>query len=150
LTLRLSGVRRANDLPFDEREYKRWMRQAEHSLESSRRDREAGDHDWSCFKAQQAAEFAVKALLYGIGVAAVGHSVSKLAGEIETRGIAVDQAILSSARALDRHYIPTRYPNAYASGAPFEFYDADTSREAIQEAGDIITFVKDAARQWAR
>ena len=137
-------------LPFDENEYKRWMRQAEHSLESSKRDMEMGDHDWSCFKAQQAAEFAVKGLLYGIGITAVGHSVSKLLGEIEAKGITLDKAVLSAARALDRHYIPARYPNAHVGGAPLEFYDENTSKEAIKEAARIIKFVKDVAKRWVR
>jgi HEPN domain-containing protein len=36
------------------------MKQAEATLASAKRDKEAGDFNWSCFKAQQAAEFAVK------------------------------------------------------------------------------------------
>ncbi|MGQ9530538.1 MAG: HEPN domain-containing protein [Candidatus Bathycorpusculaceae bacterium] len=137
-------------MPFDETEYKRWMSQAEHSLESSKRDMEVGDYDWGCFKAQQAAEFAVKALLYGIGITAVGHSISKLLGQLSDQGISLDDNILSIARALDRHYIPARYPNAHVTGAPFEFYDARSSEEAIQGAGRIIQFVKDVAKRWIR
>ncbi|MDI6805130.1 MAG: HEPN domain-containing protein [Candidatus Bathyarchaeia archaeon] len=126
-------------MPFDGTEYKRWMSQAEHSLESSRRDMESGDYDWSCFKAQQAAEFAVKGLLYGIGVTAVGHSISKLLGELQTQGIALDKNILSMAKALDRHYIPARYPNAHAAGSPFEFYDLETSRDAV--SGQLTSLI---------
>ena len=137
-------------MPFDEPEYRRWMRQAEHSIRSSEGDMERGDHDWSCFKAQQAAEFAVKGLLYGIGVTATGHSVSRLLGELEARGIALNQSILSAARTLDRHYIPARYPNAHIGGPPFEFYDASTSREAIKEAERIIEFIKDVAKRWTK
>lgn len=137
-------------MPFDEIEYMRWLRQAQHSLESSKRDMEIGDHDWSCFKAQQATEFAVKGLLYGIGITAVGHSVSKLLGELEANGITVDKAVLSAARVLDRHYIPARYPNAHVGGAPFEFYDENASKQATKEAIRIIEFVKDVAKRWVR
>lgn len=137
-------------MPFDETEYKRWLRQAQHSLESSKRDMKMGDHDWGCFKAQQAAEFAVKGLLYGIGITAVGHSVSKLLGELKARGISVDRAVLSAAKVLDRHYIPARYPNAHIVGAPYEFYDENTSKQAIKEAIRIIEFVKDVAKRWVK
>jgi len=52
---------------FDQEEYRRWMKQAEATLSSAKRDKDYGDYNWCCFKAQQAAEFAVKGLLYGVG-----------------------------------------------------------------------------------
>jgi len=42
---------------------------------------------------------------------------------------------------LDRHYIPSRYPNAYAAGSPFEFYDESTAREAIGAARKVLELV---------
>jgi len=126
----------------DEEEYERWMRQAEATLASAKRDKEAGDYNWSCFKAQQAAEFAVKGLLYGIGFSPVGHSLLRLLGEIERKEIDVEK-LKGYARTLDRHYILTRYVNAHVEGAPFEFYDLSTAEEAIECATRIIQFVKD-------
>jgi len=46
---------------------------------------EDGDHNWACFKAHQAAGFAVKGLLYGAGRPARGRSVSKLLEAAEPR-----------------------------------------------------------------
>lgn len=126
---------------YDKEEYERWMRQAEATLSSAKRDMEAGDYNWSCFKAQQAAEFAVKGLLYGIGFSPVGHSILKLLGEIENRGINVEE-LKECARALDRHYIPTRCANAHVEGAPYEFYDPVTAEKATECATYIIQFVK--------
>lgn len=80
----------------------------------------------------------------------MGHSVSRLLGELEARGIALDQNVLSAARTLDRHYIPARYPNAHVGGPPFEFYDVSTSREAIKGAERIIEFIRDAAKKWTK
>jgi len=71
---------------IDHDEYKRWLDQAEYTLQSARRDLEAGDFTWSCFKAQQAAEYAVKSVLRGLGRLASGHSVLKLLMEIEQCG----------------------------------------------------------------
>ncbi len=39
-----------------------WLAQAERDLRHAQTSRDAGDHDWSCFAAHQAAEKAVKAL----------------------------------------------------------------------------------------
>lgn len=126
----------------DKEEYERWMRQAEATLASAKRDKEAGDYNWSCFKAQQAAEFAIKGLLYGIGFSPVGHSLLKLLEEIEGKKIDVEK-LKGYARTLDRHYIPTRYVNAHVEGAPFEFYDLSTAEEAIECAIRFIQFVKE-------
>jgi HEPN domain-containing protein len=126
------------------REYERWLQQAERTLQSAERDKQSGDYNWSCFKAQQAAEFAVKGLLYGIGVSAVGHSLLKFMGDLKERGTKVDE-VEGPARTLDRHYIPTRYANAHVEGAPFEFYDLSTAEEALRCANEIIEFVKGVA-----
>ena len=48
---------------MDEEEFERWLRQAEHTLASARGNIEDGDFDWACFKAHQAAEYALKGLL---------------------------------------------------------------------------------------
>ncbi len=61
---------------LDEDEYKRWIAMAKKTLESARRDLEGGDYNWACFKSQQSAEFAVKAILWGIGEPRYGHAVS--------------------------------------------------------------------------
>ena len=118
--------------------------QPENTLLSSKRDMGARDYNWSCFKAQQAADFAVKALLYGIGLSAIGHSLLKLLEELDRKGIQTDE-IKKCARTLDRHYIPTRYVNAHIEGAPFEFYDSSTAEEALECADKIIKFVKGVA-----
>ena len=80
------------------------------------------------FKAQQAAEYAVKGLLYGFGIMAYGHSVVNLLGRLKEK-MKIPAEILRMARLLDRHYIPPRYPNAHPEGSPFEYYDAETADE---------------------
>jgi len=50
---------------LDVSEYERWTRSAVRTLESAERDAEHGDYNWACFKAHQAAEKALKALLWG-------------------------------------------------------------------------------------
>jgi len=50
---------------LDEGEFSRWMRSSTRTLESARRDLEAGDYSWACFKAHQAVEKALKVLPMG-------------------------------------------------------------------------------------
>ena len=49
---------------------------------------------------------------------------------------------MDKARVLDTGYVPTRYPNGHAEGAPFEHYGDLQSREAIQYAREILDFVR--------
>ena len=134
---------------FDDDEFLRWMRQAEHTLTSAQRDAVEGDYSWACFKAQQAAEYAAKALLRGLGLPAFGHSVLGLVGEMEGQGLAVTDEVRQSARTLDRHYIPPRYPNAYPAGSPFEYYDQETADEAIACAEAVLEVVQEARERHA-
>lgn len=128
---------------LDEGEYERWMRAAKRNLESARGDLERGDYNWACFKAQQAAEVAVKALLHGLGLPAFGHSVSRLLKEFEGRGIDVPEGLLRSAKALDKLYVPTRYPNAWAEGAPHEYYTEVDAADAIRHAESVLRWVEE-------
>lgn len=131
---------------FDRTEFTRWRRQAADTLKSAQEDGTHRRFNWSCFKAQQAAEYAAKGLLYGLGASPTGHSLVKLLGRLQARGLRVG-AILPAARILDRHYIPTRYPNAHPEGAPFEYYDEAAAEEALESAAAILDFVDGAARQ---
>jgi len=131
---------------LDEREYGRWFETARRTLESARGDASRGDHNWACFKAQQAAEAAVKALLHGLGLPAYGHSVSRLLREAAERGVEVGEEVMRSAKALDKYYVPTRYPNAWAEGSPHEYYTEDDARDAIGRAERILAWVESVWR----
>lgn len=99
----------------------------------------------SAFYAHQAAEKAVKALLYYVNEAPWGHSVRVLLQRyFERSGAKPEDELLSCARELDRHYIPSRYPNAHPSGTPHEAYDEEASSRALQAAKRIIDYVKEA------
>ncbi|MHA1369483.1 MAG: HEPN domain-containing protein [Promethearchaeota archaeon] len=126
---------------FDDVEYNRWMRHAKNTLAGAEKDRLSEQYNWSCFKANQAVEYALKALLYGLGNSPFGHSLMKLAEKISELKKIDFEPIIKCIRLLERHYIPTRYPDSYNNGAPFEFYDDDTAKEAIECAKKIIKFL---------
>ncbi|MDQ7794292.1 MAG: HEPN domain-containing protein [bacterium] len=130
---------------FDREELARWSEWAAYTLASARRDLEAGDYSWASFKAQQSAEYALKGLLRGWGLPATGHSVLRLAEQLEQAGATLPAGLANRARTLDRHYIPPRYPDAYASGTPAEFYDRRTADDAVSAAQEVIQYAREAA-----
>ncbi len=113
-----------------------WLRQARRKLDSAYWDIEGEFYEDACFSAQQAAELAVKALLESQGRISMGHSIYQLLGKLEN--VAPD--VLSAAQVLDHYYIPTRYPNVFAAGAPMDYYDSKMAEEAVQLAQRIIEF----------
>lgn len=113
-----------------------WLAQATHDLDHARHALEAGDYDWACFAAHQAAEKAVKALFLHLGGEAWGHSVARLLQDLRKKRD-VGEALIDAAKRLDKHYIPTRYPNGFDAGAPSEYYTADEAEQAISDAQRI-------------
>ena len=122
---------------------KDWLWQAERDLNHARNSRAAGDHEWTCFAAQQAAEKALKAVYQSKHMEGWGHTLIKLAENLKSHISRIPEKIMDASRRLDRHYIPTRYPNGFATGAPGQFYDKKDSDEAIEYAAIIIEFCKD-------
>jgi len=129
-------------MSFDNIEYDRWMNQAKNTLEGAKKDLESKQFNWSCFKSHQAAEFSLKAILYGFGATPFGHSISKLMNSLAQMKNIDISSVLSSGNILDRHYIPSRYANSFSSGSPFEYYDSPAASEAIDCAETIINFVE--------
>jgi HEPN domain-containing protein len=115
--------------------------QSKHDLELARISREADSHDWACFLAQQAAEKALKALHLTHGQEAWGHVLVDLIDQLPA-SVEPPTKLVEKARVLDNFYLPTRYPNAHASGAPFEHYGPLQSKDAINHASEILGFVR--------
>lgn len=122
------------------RRYLDWLRQAKRKLESARWNLQGQFFEDACFSSQQTAELAAKALLESRGRIELGHSVLHLL----TVAGGVPQDLLNAGKVLDRYYIPTRYPNGFAQGAPMDYYDAPTAQEAIDHAQRIIDYVDQA------
>ena len=118
-----------------------WFRQAVHDLQHARTAAAAGEHDWACFAAQQAAEKALKALASRLGGEAWGHSLLMIVHQLGPRDDEISR-LRESAIKLDRYYVQTRYPNGFDAGAPFDYFLESDAREAIGHADAIIEFVR--------
>lgn len=126
---------------FDYEEYNRWINEAENTFKSAIVDKENGFYNWCCFKCHHAAEFALKGLLYGIGLTPFGHSLTKMTNDLQNQKINI-KSILTACKKLDLHYIPSRYPNAHPTGSPFEYHDENIAEEALTNAKKIMDLVK--------
>ena len=116
-----------------------WFRQAEADLRHARHAAEDEDFEWAAFAAQQAAEKALKGLFQKLHLDAWGHALSLLITSLPGT-VQVAPKILDAAKRLDKHYIPTRYPNGFDRGAPVDFYTAGEARQAITDAEAIVGF----------
>lgn len=116
--------------------------QAAHDVETAEYLRDGGRHAVCCFLAQQAAEKALKAFLYGRGEEMVlGHSVAVLcqrAAEYEP----VFGDLLPEVSPLDRNYIPTRYPNGLPGGVPYLAFGPEAAEEALGQARKVLEAVR--------
>jgi HEPN domain-containing protein len=124
---------------------KDWLAQAQRDLKHAIHACDDGDYEWSCFSAQQAAEKAVKAVFLKLHGEGWGHSVYRLLSELNEK-TTIGQDILDAAKALDKHYIPARYPNGFDSGIPGDYYTKKDAQEAITNAKEIIEFCEGLLR----
>ncbi|MEN3001924.1 MAG: HEPN domain-containing protein [Armatimonadota bacterium] len=121
-----------------------WMAQAKRDLQSAEWAMQGGYYEWACFMCQQAAEKALKAVYTERGAEVWGHSVRHM-----LRGLQLDiepseyRTLEQCARELDAHYIPSRYPDNTAGGAPYENYQQADATRALACAQRIIRLCDD-------
>ncbi len=130
---------------LDVSEYRRWMSQATKTLELIDADIMYEGYSWACFKAQQAAEYAFKAILYLFGKPAFGHDLIMLARLVEEVCGTLPEDLWDCVYMLDKMYIPPRYPDAFPEGAPWEHYSRKEALEAKKCASEIIEWVRRCA-----
>jgi HEPN domain-containing protein len=119
-----------------------WLAEAEADLETAQVLLAGKRYNACAFYAQQAAEKAVKALLFHLHEAPWGHSVSELLDRVAARGLDVPLPLMEGARQLDLHYIPSRYPDALPSGTPSGHYTQAMGEVALTCARKLVEFVR--------
>lgn len=117
-----------------------WFRQAEADLRHAQNSLGAGDYEWACFAAHQAAEKALKAVFLKAGMDAWGHTLTALIGNLPENAARPGKVLIEKARMLDKFYIQTRYPYAFDSGAPTDYYIQEEAQDAISYAQSFLKF----------
>ena len=128
--------------PIDCDEFRRWINQAEHTLRLIKSDIDAEGYDWACFKAQQAAENALKAALRSVGHYAFGHNLLALFRDVKEMCKIYDKEIEECIAYLDKLYLPPRYPDAFPEGYPAEHFTKLEAERAKSCAERVIAWVK--------
>ncbi|MGH9064399.1 MAG: HEPN domain-containing protein [Acidimicrobiales bacterium] len=135
--------------PLDGVELTRWRSEAGVALEGAHRDRSADSHAQACFRAEQAAQLAVKGLLRGVGSTAWGHDLVVLSERLrDAVGIELWPETLDGlARRLSLHYTTSRYPDTFPEGTPSQHYGPELSDQAIADSLAVVAAVDRAWEQ---
>jgi HEPN domain-containing protein len=99
-------------------------------------------YNGAVFHFQQAAEKALKAILYLSNIQPWGHSILNLFQEYEKSGHKVSEELKNYARSLDRHYTASRYPDSLPNITPKEAYDRGIALSLRKKTQAIIEFVE--------
>ncbi|MFW9881052.1 MAG: HEPN domain-containing protein [Candidatus Thorarchaeota archaeon] len=118
-----------------------WITEANWDLENAKILFKNDRFNTVVFHCQQAAEKAVKALLYYNNINGWGHSIHSLLEKYKELRKSNFDDIESTALSLDKHYITTRYPDALPNIAPHKAYNKQEAELAINQAERIISFV---------
>jgi len=104
------------------------LRQADADLKHAEFSIREGDFEWACFAAQ--------------------HSLLVLLQSLPEEILAASGPdLLDSGRALDKQYIPTRYPNGFSMGAPLDYFTERDACESLSHAKSILEFCRTQIRR---
>ena len=90
----------------------------------------------------QAAEKAVKGLLYLFNLQPWGHSLQNLLVECEKLGISIPISLKTIAKGFVIDYIASRYPDASPAIPPRSAYDKQKANAVRSQAKSFIDFVE--------
>jgi len=124
-------------------EASRWLDEALWDLDTAKILYREKRYNAAVFYSHQSTEKASKALLYKYYVSSWGRGVRDLLERFyNISNVNRDEKVVSYARELNIHYIPSRYPNAHPSGTPHEAYDEEIAFNMILKAEKIIDYCK--------
>lgn len=120
----------------------RWFNQGERDLGAAMVLMDKEFYETACFHAQQASEKALKSMLFLKGQRSViTHSTRELFREVK-KIIPEFKDVSRASMELDKHYIPPRYPDAFPSGSPYEYYTREDADKCIKYAESILAEVR--------
>jgi HEPN domain-containing protein len=127
-----------------QRDAERWYRQGLDDLDAAQALLTARKFAQACFYTQQAAEKALKAVWISLDGDPWGHSCARLIRDMPEPAQGQFTSLIELALALDKLYIPTRYPDALAELTPAEAFTESEARLALTAAERLLNQVN----QW--
>lgn len=118
-----------------------WMEQASGELKAAKDLYSTSNYAWCCFTCHQVAEKALKAVLEHLSSPTIGHNLLVLFNEV-SKFTQTSKELEKACRMLNRYYIPTRYPNAFPSGAPIHMFNKDDAEDALRYAEEVMMFAR--------
>ncbi|MEL6471041.1 MAG: HEPN domain-containing protein [Cyanobacteria bacterium J06623_4] len=125
-----------------QKEAERWFEQAEDDLSAALALLSANKFSQACFLSQQAAEKSLMAVGYRLDIDPWGHSCTKLIRGFPEEERQSFMEVEDDAKALDKLYIPTRYPDALAELTPADAFTEKEAIGAIASAQSILNRAK--------
>lgn len=120
-----------------------WIATAINDLEIAESLFASKHYNATAFYAHQSAEKSLKGLLRLHGHIAWGHNCLVL---LQQTASLVDEpvptALHDAVNRLARHYIPSRYPDAFATGTPHSHYTETIAQQALTDARSVLSFVQ--------
>ncbi|MGH7728798.1 MAG: HEPN domain-containing protein [Vulcanimicrobiaceae bacterium] len=118
-----------------------WLTAASQDVEVARRLQDMPNV--ACFHAQQASEKALKGLLSAVaGETARSHTARRLLDEALALGIEIPEEIAGKALALDKFYIPPRYPDALGGVDVTTAFTGEEAATALTSASVLVAFAR--------
>ena len=73
-----------------------------------------------------------------------------MAREISNKGIEIPSDISECLLLLDKHYIPSRYPDVFDEGAPMDYYSRRDGEECLRCAKRVVEWVRGLVKEYLR
>ena len=122
----------------------RWIAAGKSDLSAAHNLFEDSYYHLCAFHAQQAVEKSLKGWLRLLNHIPWGHSCFDLLSQ--AGGLLSDPVnppdLFDAARRLDGHYIPSRYPDAFPTGIPADYYHEAEASQALEDARNLVAFMK--------
>lgn len=127
-----------------------WLEEAKADLRHAENSMSAGDYNWVCFAAQQAAEKAFKALIMLIRRKRPPHvhDLTMLHNELKTE-LPLPNEVVENLGELSSYYTIPRYPNAGLTRPSIGITSAQGER-AVKIARKVVEAVEDIVTRRAR
>lgn len=127
---------------MDRKKFDIWFEEANNDFEMGEILFNSRKFNGAVFHFIQAAEKAIKAILYLFNFQPWGHSLINLLMECEKVGVLISTNLKNGAKKLEDHYTKSKYPDALPYKAPKDVYTEEIAIEIRKCSEIFLDFIK--------